>query len=150
MSHKQSDRESREARRARYAAKDVADKLGLKPGHLVRFVGTGDPELIQKVRTQVGPSVKDERQKADVILYWPQSPEEVTPTLKRLKTAIVPDGSIWVISSKKGKVGPGGAPYLPDQMLIPFGLAAGLVDNKICSLSESETAMRFVIRRRDR
>ncbi|MBF8284155.1 MAG: hypothetical protein HW378_3070, partial [Anaerolineales bacterium] len=34
--------------------------------------------------------------------------------------------------------------------LIPLGLAAGLVDNKTCSVSENESGMRFVIRRKDR
>jgi len=34
--------------------------------------------------------------------------------------------------------------------LIPFGLDAGLVDNKICSISDNESAMRFVIRKSER
>jgi hypothetical protein len=55
-------------------------------------------------------------------------------------------GVIWVISAKKNK----GEPYLPDFILIPLGSAAGLVDNKICSISETQTAMRFVTRVRDR
>jgi hypothetical protein len=79
------------------------------------------------------------------VLYWPSSAAEITTTLKALKASIQPDGGIWVLTAKKG-----GEPFVPDRILIPLGLAAGLVDNKICSISDTHTAMRFVIRRADR
>jgi len=142
--------ESEAERRARYAAKDVTDKLGVKLGHAVRLVGAGDSELLKRVCTKTGRDLAGEGERADIVLYWPAAVDEITATLQRLKGTIALTGGIWVISSKRGKVGPGGAPYLPDQILIPLGLAAGLVDNKICSVSEQETAMRFVIRRSER
>ena len=46
--------ETEAERRARYAAKDVTDKLGLKPGLAVRVVGKGDRALLDKVRAKVG------------------------------------------------------------------------------------------------
>jgi len=64
--------------------------------------------------------------------------------LKEAKTWIEPNGSIWVVRPKGGR-GP-----LRDTDLIHAGLAAGLVDNKIASFSESHGAMRFVFRLRDR
>lgn len=159
--------ETESERRARYAAKDVTDKLSLKPGHAVLVVGKADPTLVQKTRAKVGRPLIAGAEKADVILYWPQSADEITATLKKLKRAIVPNGGIWVISAKrvahhhghKGRQMPldsshammrKGTPYLPDAILIPLGLAAGLVDNKICSVSDTQTAMRFVIRRAER
>lgn len=132
-------------RRARYAARDVIDKLGIQPGHAVRVVGRGDRNLVERVRAKTGRRLVGGREQANVILYFPKSQEQVTPTLKKLKNHIAPDGGIWVISAKKG-----GTPYLPDSILIPLGLAAGLVDNKICSVSDEESAMRFVIRRSER
>src|SRR6185295_12450115 len=145
-------------RRARYAAKDVTDKLGIKPGQAVRVVGAGDAGLLERVRAKTGRDLAAEHERADIVLYWPATADEITATLRTLKGVIAPAGGVWVISSKRGKVGPGGAPYgrsierpyLPDQTLIPLGLDAGLVDNKICSVSEQETAMRFVIRRSER
>jgi hypothetical protein len=137
--------ETEAERRARYAAKDVTDKLGIKAGMIVRFVGKGDVELQQKVHAKVGP-IMDEARAADVILYWPESSAEVMSRLKKLKQTIVPNGGIWVISAKKNK----GEPYLPDFILIPLGSTAGLVDNKVCSISDTQTAMRFVIRVKDR
>ena len=133
-------------RRARYAARDVTDKLGIKPGHVVRVVGAGVSDLNTRVRAKSGRAFARENEIADVILYYPRTLAEITPTLKQLKRAMVSNGGIWVITFKKAK----GAPYVPDKDLIPAGLAAGLVDNKICSVSEMMSAMRFVIRKQDR
>ena len=44
----------------------------------------------------------------------------------------------------------GGRSALRDTDLIDAGLAAGLVDNKIASFSDTHGAMRFVFRLRDR
>ncbi len=138
--------ESEVERRARYAATDVTDKLGLTAGMAVRMIGKTDRDLARKVRAKVGRPFVTVQTQADIVLYWPQTWEEITPTLRQLKTRIAPNGGIWVISYKKDM----GEPYLPDTLLIPLGLAAELVDNKICSVSETQSAMRFVIRRSDR
>ncbi len=138
--------EERKAREARYAARDVTDKLGLKPGHQVLIVGKSDRALLDKVGTKIGRTFIKQGVEADVILYWAASANEITALLKKLKQKLVPNGGIWVITFKKGK----GDPYVPDQHLIPAGLAAGLVDNKVCSVSETQSAMRFVIRKEDR
>jgi hypothetical protein len=64
--------------------------------------------------------------------------------LKNLKEWIEPNGAIWVIRPK------GGRSELRDTDVISAGLAAGLVDNKIASFSETHGAMRLVFRLRDR
>ena len=87
---------------------------------------------------------------ADVILYWPKTAEAITPTLAELRAAIVPAGGIWVMTAKKGRQSASGMDYLNQTDLIPLGAAAGLVDNKTCSVSETESGMRFVIRVKDR
>ncbi len=133
-------------RQTRYAARSVADKLGIKPGSAVRVVGRGDPELLAQVRATSRRTLVPAKRVADVVLFFPKTAHEITHTLRELKTQIASNGGIWVITGKKGR----GEPYVPDQILIPAGLAAGLVDNKICSVSETASAMRFVLRRQDR
>jgi hypothetical protein len=81
------------------------------------------------------------------VLYWPKTAAEITPRLAELRSQIVPNGGIWVITAKRGQVSSSGMGYLNQSDLIPLGLAAGLVDNKSCSVSERESGMRFVIRR---
>jgi DUF3052 family protein len=133
-----------------YSHRDITDKLGLKPGFAVRAVGKGDKVLLARVREKIGRRIVSHGTPADVILYWPKTVEEITPTLAELRGAIVPNGGIWVITAKKGCQSASGMEYLNQTDLIPLGLAAGVVDNKTCSVSEGESGMRFVIRKKDR
>jgi len=133
-----------------YSHRDITDKLGLKPGFAVRVAGKGDKTLLAPVREKIGRRMVSDGTPADVILYWPKTVDEITPTLTELRTAIMPNGGIWVLTAKKGCRSASGMEYLNQTDLIPLGLAAGLVDNKTCSVSESESGMRFVIRKKDR
>lgn len=129
-----------------YGDRDVLDKLGIKPGHVLAFVHEEllDHDLctraLDRGRRQVG---TDEL--VNVVLIGADSSIDVTRHLSDWRGRIVPDGSIWVLTPKRGLKG-----YINQTALIPWGLAAGLVDNKVCSVSSSTSAMRFVIRRRDR
>ena len=132
-----------------YSHRDITDKLGLKPGHAVKVVGRGDPDLLQRVREKIGRGfIKTGL--ADVVLYWPKTTAEITPALVELRHAIVENGGIWVMTAKRNQRSASGMEYLNQTDLIPLGLAAGLVDNKICSVSDRESGMRFVIRIKDR
>ena len=133
-----------------YAHRDVVDKLGIQDGFAVRVVGHGEAALLTRIREKTGKRLAGERAPADVILYWPKSDGEIVPTLRELRSAIKPAGGIWVVTPKRDRTNASGMPYLNQDALIPHGLAAGLVDNKICSISTDESAMRFVIRRKDR
>ena len=132
-----------------YSHRDVLDKLGLKPGQAVRVVGGGDKALLARVREKVG-LAPVRAGLADVVLYWPRSVGEITPSLLELRGGIVQNGGIWVFTGKRGQRNASGMDYLNQTELIPLGLAAGLVDNKTCSVSDTESAMRFVIRKKDR
>jgi hypothetical protein len=61
------------------------------------------------------------------------------PQLARLKTYLVSNGAIWVVSLK------GKAAKIKDVDVIAAAKAAGLVDNKVVSFSETHTALRLVI-----
>lgn len=133
-----------------YSHRDATDKLGTQPGQSIRVVGRGDRALLARVRERTGCRMIAAGESADIILYWPKTVEEITPTLRELRAAIQPAGGIWVITAKRDRTSASGMAYLNQDALIPLGLAAGLVDNKICSISDKESAMRFVIRKKDR
>jgi bifunctional DNA-binding transcriptional regulator/antitoxin component of YhaV-PrlF toxin-antitoxin module len=133
-----------------YSHRDVLDKLGLKPGQFVRVAGRGDKALLARVREKIGRRLSGAGTPADVILYWPGAAEEITGRLKELRAGITPAGGIWVMTAKRGQTSASGMGYLNQFDLIPLGLAAGLVDNKTCSVSERESGMRFVIPVTDR
>lgn len=81
--------------------------------------------------------------KYDLIFTAANKPADLK-RLADLKEWIEPNGGIWVVRQK----GPGSP--LRDTDLIAAGLAAGLVDNKIASFSDTQSVMRFVFRLRDR
>ncbi len=138
-----------------YSHRSIVDKLGVKPGARVAWVGVstraaGARELAALIAERTGSAVAGGLEPVDLILFWPRSLGEVVQTLQGLKARLTPSGGIWVITAKKGKpaapcTAANGAGYLMQDSLIPLGKAAGLVDNKICSLSDCESAMRFVI-----
>lgn len=141
--------ETEAQRAARYAAKDVVDKLGVRPGDAVLFAGTErDAALTKRIRAKAGRPAARTGEPADVIVFWPNNPGEVTSELRELRERISVNGAIWVITAKRDKDRPG-RPYLGNDV-IALGLAAALVDNKVCSVSEDDTAIRFVIRKSDR
>ena len=133
-----------------YSHREVTDKLGIKAGHAVRKIGRGAPELLERVNEKTGRKLVTARTRADIILFWPKSVAEITPQLTKFKTEIAQDGGIWVFIAKKGLSSHSGMDSLKQADVIPLGLAAGLVDNKSCSASARESALRFVIRKADR
>lgn len=141
--------ETEAQRAARYAAKDVVDKLGVKPGDAVLYEGVKkDADLVRRIRARAGRPPARAGEQADVIVFWARSARDVTAVLRRLRGRMTPAGGLWVITAKRDKER-AGRPYLGSD-LIALGLASGLVDNKICAVSDTDTAMRFVIRRSER
>jgi hypothetical protein len=73
------------------------------------------------------------------------SETDIGGLLRAYRGRITPAGAIWLITPKRGRPG-----YIRGEDLIPIGLAERLVDNKVCSVSENLSGMRFVIRKKDR
>ena len=124
-----------------YAHRDVLQKLGIKPGMRVAIEGPVPDELTERVRSLEEVEVVDTgSETAHVVLYRLTDLGDAKPALARLRKSIVPHGAIWVLTSRKG------APdYVKQETLIPLGKAVGLVDNKIASVDEATSAIRFVI-----
>jgi hypothetical protein len=126
------------------STRPLLDKLGVKPGAKVAIVDVSDAGFLSLLRQRT----------SDVVTGRPKSPADIVflgaksdADLKRLnevKKWIEPNGAIWVVRPK------GGRSELSDTDVIDAGLAAGLVDNKIASFSETHGAMRLVYRLRDR
>jgi hypothetical protein len=58
-----------------------------------------------------------------------------------------PAGGLWVVWPKKAS---GLATDLGEAVVREVGLASGMVDNKVCAVTEVWSGLRFVVRRRDR
>ena len=126
------------------STRPLLDKLGVKPGSKVAIVDLDDAGFLSLLRERTSDIVKS-RPRAPVDLVFMGARDAAD--LKRLsdvKKWIEPNGAIWVVRPK------GGRAAIKDTDVIAAGLAAGLVDNKIASFSDTHGAMRLVFRLRDR
>ncbi len=132
------------AKRDEPSSRPLLDKLGVKPSSKVAVVNLDDPGFLKQLRERTSDVVIGKpRSKVDLVFLGASTFSELRK-LNDAKNWIEPNGGIWVVRPK------GGRSELRDTDLIEAGLAAGLVDNKIASFSETHGAMRFVYRLRDR
>jgi hypothetical protein len=126
------------------STRPLLDKLGVKPGSKIAIVNIEDPDFIKLLRERTADIVVGKpRSKCDLVFMGVDSAADLRK-LNEVKQWIEPNGAIWVIRPK------GGRSPLRDTDVIDGGLAAGLVDNKIASFSDTHGAMRLVYRLRDR
>ncbi len=126
------------------STKPLLDKLGVKAGSKVAVVNLEDPSFLNLLRQRTTDVVIGQpRERCDLVFIGANDAADLN-RLARAKAWIEPNGAIWVVRPK------GGRSPLRETDLINAGLAAGLVDNKIASFSETHGAMRFVLRLRDR
>ena len=127
-----------------HSTRPLLDKLGVKPGSKIAIVNLQDAGFISQLKERTSDIVAGKpRSKVDLVFVGAADAGDLR-RLDELKTWIEPNGAIWVVRPK------GGRSALRDTDVIDAGLAAGLVDNKIASFSDTHGAMRFVFRLRDR
>lgn len=131
-----------------YGHRDVVDKLSIRPGYAVVFACEAmeiDVALREWIVDRAGrpPALEDEA--VDVVLVATDVTTDFIEVLKRWRLRLKPNGGIWLLTPKRGQPG-----YVDQRELIAAGLQAGVVDNKSCSVSPTTSAIRFVIRKRDR
>jgi hypothetical protein len=76
---------------------------------------------------------------------------EVTRRIPALKARLDPAGGLWMAWPKKTrKPASGPATDVTENDVRAVGLAAGLVDNKVCAIDDVWSGLRFVFRLVDR
>jgi hypothetical protein len=124
--------------------KPLLDKLGVKPSSRVAVLDLDDASFLKQLRERTGDVVIGKpRRVCDIVFLGAEDLHDLR-RLKEVKSWIEPNGAIWVVRRK------GAGARIRDTDLISAGLAAGLVDNKIASFSDTHGAMRFVFRLKDR
>jgi hypothetical protein len=126
----------------------VVDKLGIKPGFAVAFAAAPRPvedDLRAGALDRAGRDAAADDEPVDVVLIGADASTDAVGILSAWRERIDPAGGIWLLTPKRGRPG-----YVDQRELILAGPSAGVVDNKICSVDEQTSAMRFVIRRTDR
>ena len=133
---------------AGYSGTPLTKKLGIKQGFRVALVGA--PDRFREELTDLPPGVTFVTSLAaqlDLILFFVKSQSEMTRNFSRLAAKLKPAGMLWVAWPKKAS---GVATDLADNNVRQIGLDAGLVDVKVCAVTEIWSWLKFVIRVKDR
>jgi hypothetical protein len=126
-----------------YSHRSLVDKLGVKAG--LRFYVRGvDATVVRALGAAAGTAAaKTLRGTFDLILLHVDSPKDLG-AIAGLATHLEPAGGLWIFHPK----GKGASPS--DGQVRAAGIAAGLVDNKVCAFNDTHTATRYVIPRAKR
>ena len=80
-------------------------------------------------------------------MVFTKSKSELTKEFKRISKQLSPAGMLWVSWPKKSS---GVSTDLDENIVRQIGLAAGLVDVKVCAVTEVWSGLKFVRRVKDR
>lgn len=135
---------------AGYSGTPLRKKLGIKDG--ARVVLLGAPAGFEGMLGAVADGVifvRALRGKAafDVGVVFVGSAAELAKKFGGAAERLAEDGGLWVAWPKKAS---GVKTDLTEDVVREAGLAAGLVDNKVCAIDETWSALRFVVRVKDR
>ena len=131
-----------------YSGTPLPRKLGIKEGHRLSLVSAprgfkGElGELPPGVRT-VARTAKD----VDVALLFTKRAADLKRDFARQAKRIVQTGMVWVAWPKRSS---GVATDLSFDIVRSTGLAAGLVDTKVCAVDDTWSGLKFMIRVKDR
>ena len=133
---------------AGYSGTPLAKKLGIKHG--ARLVLVGAPEEMPAWLAPLPEQVELGRPgdgAADVIVFFTHEAARLEAEFPALARTLKPAGGLWVAWPKKSAKVP---TDLSDNVVRRIGLSGGLVDNKVCAISETWSGLRFVYRLRNR
>jgi hypothetical protein len=127
----------------------LSRKLGIRDG--ARLLLDGGPDGFIRILkpppgVQVSTSLRG-RRIFDAALVFAPDRERLQKRFQQVARRMTPDGGLWVAWLKKSS---GIATDLDFNTVQQFGLEAGLVDNKVCAIDETWSALRFVRRTGDR
>ena len=133
---------------AGYSGTPLPQKLGIKQGHRLALLGAPDdfeetlgplPDGVNVRTTARGP--------LDVVVAFTTRRADLEKRFAGLAKTLDPAGGLWIAWPKRAS----GVPTdLDENAIRDIGLAAGLVDNKVCAVDETWSGLRFVVRLKDR
>lgn len=133
---------------AGYSGTPLPRKLGIKEGSRLALVSA--PEGFGAVLGELPPSVcmvRAEEGDLDVVVCFVRDVQTVEAAFLELKPRLAWTGGLWMAWPKRK---PGVAGTLNENTIRDIGLAAGLVDNKVCAIDDDWSGLRFVWRVGDR
>lgn len=134
---------------AGYSGTPLPKKLGIKPEQRIAFldapaefaVALGDlPDGLAAPRTQA-------RGPLDLVVAFFTERRRLAQRLPSLIAALDPAGALWIAWPKRAS---GVATDVSENVVRELGLAAGVVDVKVCAIDATWSGLKLVIRLQDR
>ena len=131
-----------------YSGTPLPKKLGIKDGFRVRMVNAPSDVLAElKAPLSACEVVRDGKSPLDFAIVFTKSGAELVKEFKRIAKLLAPAGMLWVSWPKKSS----GVPSDLDESIVrDIGLDAGLVDVKVCAVTDVWSGLKFVRRLKDR
>jgi len=131
-----------------YSGTPLPKKLGIKNGFRICLVNAP-----AEVRTELGEALSEcevwsvPKSPLDFVMFFTKSRAELSREFSRLAKGLVAAGMLWVSWPKKTS---GVATDVDENVVREIGLSAGLVDVKVCAVTEVWSGLKFVRRVADR
>ena len=131
-----------------YSGTPLPRKLGIKDGFQVRLI-EAPPEVVAQLKPSLQSCGLTRNAKAplDFAMLLTKSAASLKKEFPRITKNLAPAGMLWISWPKKTS----GVPTdLTENIIREIGLAAGLVDVKVCAVTDVWSGLKFVRRLRDR
>jgi hypothetical protein len=131
-----------------YSGTPLPKKLGIKDGFQVRLI-----DAPSEVVAELKPSLdnckiaRDAKATLDFAMLFTKSADALKKEFPRIGKNLAPAGMLWISWPKKSS----GVPTdLNENIVREVGLTAGLVDVKVCAVTDVWSGLKFVRRLKDR
>ena len=131
-----------------YSGTPLPKKLGMKDGFHVSLIDA-PPDVIAELKQSLDKCelASDSKQAVDFAMVFTKSSAALTKEFKRISRQLTPAGMLWISWPKKTS----GVPTdLNENLIRAIGLAAGLVDVKVCAVTDVWSGLKLVRRLKDR
>jgi hypothetical protein len=130
-----------------YSGTPLPKKLGIKPGFRVRLANAPSEVRAELRKALAECDLVKQGDALDFAMIFSKSRAALTREFSRIAKVLSPAGMLWVSWPKKSS---GVATDVNENIVREIGLAAGLVDVKVCSVTEVWSGLKFVRRLKDR
>jgi hypothetical protein len=121
----------------------LMDKLGVKPGLRVSVLGLAQPDLLRQLCERTTDVSERKPSKDSDLIFFGIAAKPDLARLARLRGSLKSNGGIWAVWTKGQKA-------LTENDVRAAALAAGLVDVKVVSVSDTLSGLKLVIPRAKR
>jgi hypothetical protein len=130
-----------------YSGTPLPKKLGIKAGFRVRMANAPAEVRVELREALADCDLAKQGDSLDFVMIFTKSRVELATEFPRMAHSLAPAGMLWVSWPKKSS---GVATDVTENVVREIGLDAGLVDIKVCAVTDVWSGLKFVRRVKDR